>query len=297
MRGLSEPHPVTKNRILSALLNGAYRHLVPKLERVPLALGEVIYAADDPIRYVYFPETAVISMLAIMESGDTAEVGLIGNEGMVGIRVFLGATTEPEQAIVQVPGTAMRMDAAALREELRLGSPLQHLLLRYTQSLMRLISQSAACNVHHPIEQRLARWLLMMYDYIVSKELRLTQEHISVMMGSRRPSITAAASRLQKAGLVKYTRGHIVIRDRQGLEAAACECYWVIREEFERLHADIPRLLSADPASRNLPAQRTATPARAARIRRTATKAAGSVVRMPPSRGRRPPRPLRRDHR
>jgi CRP-like cAMP-binding protein len=234
---------VVRNRLLSALLRGTYRHLAPHLERVSLPLGKVLYTENDEIDHVYFPETSVVSMLTVMENGDTAEVGLIGREGMVGIRVFLGARTEPDQCLVQVGGEALRMRAQALREELRLGSPLQQLLLRYTQSLMRLISQSAACYLHHSIERRLARWLLMMLDYVDTNELRFTQEYISVMMGSRRPSVTVAAEHLQKTGIVKYSRGRIILRDRAALERAACECYQIIHEDFERLHADIATML------------------------------------------------------
>jgi len=240
----SDARARAQNRILAALVAGGYRDLVSRMERVVFQHGDVVCEPGDAIRYVYFPETVVISMLSILENGDTLEVGLVGSEGMVGIRVFFGATTEPEQLIVQVGGTAMRMSAEVLRQELRRPKPLHRLLLRYTQALMRMISQSAACFAHHAIDRRLARWLLTMLDYVGTDELRFTQECISMRMGSRRPSVTMAAADLQRAGMLKYTRGRITVLDRKALEASACECYWVIRREYDRLHADIATLLS-----------------------------------------------------
>ena len=244
MRLNSLATPIVRNRLLGALLQGAYNHLATKLERVTLTLGTVLYQPDTPIEYVYFPEDAVVSLLAVMEDGDTCEVGLIGKEGMLGIRVFLGSTMQPETALVQIAGTAMRMKADSLRQELRLGSPLQRLLLRYTQSLLTTIQQSAACNSRHTVEQRLARWLLLMYDYVGGETVQFTHEYLSMMVGNRRASVTIAARHLQAIGAITYKPGRITLLDRRGLEAAACECYGKFRQEDDTLHADIPKLLA-----------------------------------------------------
>ena len=234
----SFPSPTaTKNHLLTALLSKDYMHLLPLLERVTLALGEVLYEAESPIQYVYFPETAVISMLSTMESGDTVEVGLVGREGMLGIRIFLGSRTTPHAAVVQAAGSALRMKTHLLEAELRTGSSLQSLLLRYTQTLLTQIRESAAGNMHHSVEQRLARWLLTMHDHTESDELQLTHELIGMMLGSRRASVTGGAGKLQEAGLISYTRGTIRLLDRQGLEGAACECYRLMKEEFDGLYA------------------------------------------------------------
>ena len=226
-----------KNNLLAALVNREYRHLLPQLECVELSLAEVIYEAESQIQYVYFPETAVVSLLSTLENGATTEVGLIGKEGMVGLRIFLGGTITHDQAVVQVAGTALRMRASVLRDELRLGSPLQLLLLRFTRAFLALVTQSVVCGQHHTVDQRLARWLLMMHDYVDSNELELTHELIASMMGVRRAGVTEAAGKLKSTGLIKSSRGRITILDRQGLEARVCECYAIIREEFDRLHA------------------------------------------------------------
>ena len=239
-----KPRRAPENQLLAALLDADYKHLAPHLEHVPLALGEVIYEADRPIQYVYFPENAVISMLSLMEDGSTVEVGLVGSEGMLGIRILLGARTTPHSANVQLAGTVMRMSAATLDRELRTGSPLQGLLLLYTQALLTQVRQSAACNVQHKINQRLARWLLTMQDYAKADDLHLTQDLIAMMMGSRRASVTEAATKLQRARLIRYRRGDIRIVDRQGLEEAACECYRIVKEEFDRLYRQ-PDLLAS----------------------------------------------------
>lgn len=230
-----QPRRAFNNQLLDALLTVEYQHLAPHLEQVALSLGDVLYRADEPIRYVYFPENAVISMLSTMEDGSTVEVGLVGSEGMLGIRLLLGARTTPHSANVQVAGTAMRMSAETLDKELRLGSPLQALLLRYTQAMLTQVRQSSACNTHHSIKQRFSRWLLTIQDYTRSDDLLLTHELIAMMMGARRAGVTAVAGRLQEMKLISYTRGRITILDRQGLEQAACECYQVVREEFDRL--------------------------------------------------------------
>lgn len=229
--------PPIKNQLLSALLNHQYERLLPHLQRVDLSLGDVIYLAGGKIEDVYFPENSAISLLSTLENGATTEVGLVGREGMVGLTVFLGGALTPEEAVVQLAGSAMKMKASVLREELRVGSPLQMLLLRYTRSFLMLISQSVACSQHHSLEQRFARWLLMMHDYCDSNTLRLTHEMIAGMIGTRRAGVTMAALALKERGLIHTGRGSVTILDRQGLEAVACECYAIIREEFSNLHA------------------------------------------------------------
>jgi CRP-like cAMP-binding protein len=229
---------VIKNRLLTALVSRDYQSLRPHLERVELAPGGVIYTAESEITYVYFPENAVISLLSTLNSGSTSEVGLVGREGMVGLTIFLAGTITPDRALVQISGTAMRMKAEILRDELRSGSALQLPLLHYTRAFIALISQSVACSQHHAIEQRLARWLLMMRDYSESDELTLTQEMIAAMIGSRRAGISVAASALANENLIRTSRGQITILDREGLERATCECYGIIRDAFERLYSE-----------------------------------------------------------
>lgn len=228
-------HPI-KNRLLSALVQNEYDHLVPHLERVDLSLGDNIYLAGGNIEHVYFPENSVVSLLSTLENGATTEVGLVGREGMVGLTVFLGGALTPEEAVVQLSGSAMKMKASILREELRVGSSLQLLLLRYTRSFIALISQSVGCSQHHSLEQRYARWLLMMHDYSDSDRLYLTHEMVSGMIGTRRAGVTLASLALKERKLIEAGRGWVKILDRKGLEATTCECYAIIREEFSRLH-------------------------------------------------------------
>lgn len=228
-----------KNQLLTALVNDEYQHLLPHLKRVNLTLGDVIYIADRDIEDVYFPENSAVSLLATLENGSTTEVGLIGHEGMVGLTVFLGGALSPERALVQMSGTAMKLKASILRDELRIGSPLQMLLLRYTRAFMTLMSQSIACSQHHKLDQRFARWLLMMHDYAESDNLRLTHEMVASMIGTRRAGVTVAALALREKGLIEATRGHVRIMNRKGLEAASCECYELIRAEFEDLYGSL----------------------------------------------------------
>ncbi len=231
------PHAVIKNRLLTALVAKDYRQLQPCLEQVNLSLGEVIYTAESEIGYVYFPENSVISLLSTLNSGATSEVGLVGREGMVGLTIFLAGTITPDQALVQLSGSAMRMKAEVLKDQLRGGGALQLLLLHYTRAFIALISQSVTCSQHHVLEQRLARWLLMMRDYADSDELTLTQEMIAAMIGSRRAGISLAASALTNENLIRTSRGQITILDREGLERTTCECYRLIKDEFDRLYS------------------------------------------------------------
>lgn len=233
-----------RNDILRALLNSEYKHLSPKLEQIDLKRDEIIYQADQRIDYVYFPETAVVAMMDTVEDGGTVEVGIIGHEGMVGINIFLGCLVTPDRAVVQISGSAMRMKTIDLRTELRFGSPLQRLLLRYTQALLAIISQSVACSQHHSIAQRVARWLLTMHDHAESNAFEMPQESIATMLGVRRVSITEAAGKLQSAGLITYRRAHIHICDEAGLKKKACECYRFIRRQFDGLLSDVPSVLS-----------------------------------------------------
>lgn len=231
-----------ENRILAALHQSEYQRFFSQLEPVSLAQGEVIYEPETKVEYVYFPETAIFSMLATMSDGATVEVGPVGREGMLGLRVFLGDGTSRYRVIVHVAGSAMRLKADLLREELRAGqSIVPQLLLRYTQMLLAMTGQSVACNKLHTIEQQLARWLLLMHDY-VNGELLLTHELISLTLGVRRASVSDAAHDFKEAGLINYQRGDIHILDRQGMEAVACECYAEVKEEYDRLFADLAEL-------------------------------------------------------
>ena len=228
-------HPPPQNKILAALPGKEYDRLLPRLTPVSLPQGEVLYEMDDRIRHVYFVNTGVVSLVTHLKEGAGVEVGLVGNEGMVGLCIALGDDVSPNQAIAQIAGHGMQMEAAALREELKGGGLLQPLLLRLTLALLKQVSQSAACNRSHHVAERLARWLLTCHDRVEGDELKLTQEFIAEMLGTRRAGVSEAASILQGAGLIRYTRGHITVTDRAGLEELACECYGVVKAEYDRL--------------------------------------------------------------
>jgi CRP-like cAMP-binding protein len=233
-----------RNSILAALLATEYKRLLPKLEHVTLKRGEIVYRADQEIEEVYFPEEAVVAMVDATADRRTVEVGIVGREGIVGVNIFLGGVVTPDRAIVQLPGGAMRMKSKDLRKEMRFGSPLQRLLLGYTRTFLAVISQSVACSQHHSVEQRLARWLLTMNDYAGSREFLMVHESIAAMLGVRRVGITGAASKLQAAALIGYRRGRISVLDKRGMGKKSCECYRFIRRQYERLHGELPRLLS-----------------------------------------------------
>jgi CRP-like cAMP-binding protein len=222
------------NQILAALPAEEYDRLVPHLKLTELSLGHVLYETDDPIDYVYFPSTSVVSLVTHMKDGASIEVGIVGKEGMVGITVIMGDPRAPNQAIVQIADGAMRMKARILQEEFKRPGELQRLLLRYTRATLRQACQTAACNRSHHIGRRLARWLLACQDRVGDNELKLTQEFIAEMLGTRRQGVTEAANLLREAKLLRYVRGHITILDRKGLEKFACECYEVIKTEFDR---------------------------------------------------------------
>lgn len=224
-----------ENRILAALPRQEQERLLPHLEQVGLQTGQQLYESGEPIRHAYFPESALISLLSVTEDGATVEVGLVGNEGMLGIPILLKSETMPYRTIVQSPGSARRMKADFLQKEFDLCGPFHDLLLRYLHVLITQLAQAGVCNRFHTIQQRLCRWLLAAQDRIQSTELKFTQESLSQMLGTDRTSVTETASTLQKAGLIRYSRGHITILDREGLGAAACECRAIIKKEFDRL--------------------------------------------------------------
>jgi len=231
----AEPRDPVGNRILLGLPLEERERVLRTLQPVTFALGDVVYESGGQLENIYFPTNSVVSLLYTMEDGSTAEMGLAGNDGVVGVALFLGGDTTPNRAVVQIAGGAFKMKARILREEFARGGHLQHVLLRYTQALITQISQTAVCNRLHSVEKRLCRWLLLCHDRVASDELQMTQEFISNMLGGRRESVTVAAGHLQDAGLIHYSRGHIRILDRKGLEAASCECYAIVKEEFERL--------------------------------------------------------------
>jgi len=224
-----------QNKILAALPAKEYARLAPHLTAVELPLGKTLYKTEDRMDHVYFPNSGVVSFVAHMKEGASVEVGLVGSEGMVGFPLVLGDNISPNEAIVQIADGGMRMNASALMEEIDQGGELQGLLLRFSLALFRQVSQTAACNRNHHVGERLARWLLTCHDRVKGDELKLTQEFIAEMLGSRRSGVSEAAMMLQGAELIRYSRGHITILDRQGLEEFACECYAAVKVEFDRL--------------------------------------------------------------
>jgi CRP-like cAMP-binding protein len=235
---MAVPRTTSINRLLAALPAELYERLRPELELVPLKLGASVYEAGSKLSYVYLPTTAIVSLLYVMKDGASAEIAVVGNEGLVGIALFMGGETTPSRAVVQSAGHAFRLRAQVLKREFEAGGALQHLLLRYTQALITQMAQTAVCNRHHSVEQQLCRWLLLSADRLPTAELKMTQELIANMLGVRREGVNQAAGALQDTGLIRYRRGHITILDRQGLEKRVCECYAVVKREFERLLPD-----------------------------------------------------------
>ena len=229
-----------ENRLLAALPAPEAERLRPRLERVSLGLAEPLYEAGARIERVYFPLGGMFSLLITMADGSAVEVGTVGNEGLIGLPVFLGSERSPTAVICQVPGEACRMAAEAFREEVGRGGALAGLILHYTQAVLNQISQSVACNLLHSVEQRLGRWLLMSHDRAGADEFPMTHQFLAEMLGVRRPSVSVTAAKLQEAGLIGYHRGRIAVLDREGLEAASCECYRVVRDEFDRLRGGGP---------------------------------------------------------
>ena len=232
---LSVPQSPRQNRLLAALPAAAYERLLPNLESMPLALSRVIYESGDHQSFVYFPTTGIVSLLFTMENGSSAEIAVVGNEGLVGISLFMGGESTPSRAVVQSAGRCYGLKAQALKTEFAHGGDLQHLLLRYTQALITQMTQTAACNRHHSVEQQLCRWLLLSLDRLPSSELTMTQDLIANMLGVRREGVTEAARHLQAAGMIEYSRGRISVLDRPRLETRVCECYAVVKREYDRL--------------------------------------------------------------
>lgn len=234
-RGIDRGHDPHQNHLLAALPAEEFQRLLPALELLPLALGDMLYGPGEKMGHAIFPTTAIISLHYMMESGASAETAGVGNEGMVGVALFMGGDTTSSSAVVQTGGYGYRLHGQVLREEFNRAGFLQQLLLRYTQALMTQMAQAAACNRHHSVEQRLCRWLLLTLDRCVSNELVMTQELVASMLGVRREGITDAAGKLQRAGFISYRRGHISVLQRTGLEDSSCECYAVVKREMQRL--------------------------------------------------------------
>jgi CRP-like cAMP-binding protein len=228
-------HDPRQNHLLAALPAAEAEHVFPHLELVPMPLGDVLYESGVQMRHVYFPTTSIVSLLYVMEDGASAEIAIVGNEGIVGVSLFMGGDTTPSRAVVQSAGHAYRLRSQLVKDEFSRAGPLQLLLLRYTQALLTQMAQTAVCNRHHTLDQQFCRWLLLSLDRLPANELVMTQELIANMLGVRRESVTQAASNVQKAGLITYHRGHIIVLDRAGLEARTCECYAVVKKEFDRL--------------------------------------------------------------
>ncbi|WP_416224155.1 Crp/Fnr family transcriptional regulator [Thiohalophilus sp.] len=224
-----------QNLLLAALPEDIWKHLEPYMELTEMPLGRVLYESGTALSHVYFPTNSIVSLLYVMEDGHSAEIGIVGNEGMVGVALFMGGETTPSRAVVQSGGIAYRLHSRYLKQEFNQGGAMQRLLLRYTQALITQMAQTAVCNRHHSINEQLSRWLLMSMDRLPSNELVMTQELIANMLGVRREGVTDAAGKLQKLGLITYKRGRITVVDRPALEAYACECYAVVKREFERL--------------------------------------------------------------
>jgi CRP-like cAMP-binding protein len=235
---MPSPNP-RQNHLLAALPAEEYARLFPHLERVPMPLGEVLYEPGFQMRHVYFPTTSIVSLLCVMEDGASAEIAVVGNEGIVGVSLFMGGETTPSRAVVQSAGHAYRLKGPLLKDEFYRAGPMQRLLLRYTQALLTQMAQTAVCNRHHSLDQQLCRWLLLSLDRLPSNELIMTQELIANMLGVRREGVTEAAGHVQKAGLIDYHRGRITVLDRPGLETRSCECYAVVKNEYDRLLPEV----------------------------------------------------------
>ena len=223
------------NRLLAALPDAEWARWLPQLEPVDMPLGKVLYESGSKLTHVYFPTTSIVSLLYVMEDGASAEIAVVGHEGIVGISLFMGGETTPSRAVVQSAGLAFRLKANVMMQEFNRAGPVLHLLLRYTQALITQMAQTAVCNRHHSLDQQLCRWLLLSLDRLHSNEIVMTQELIANMLGVRREGVTEAAGNLQQAGLIRYRRGHITVLDRARLEQRTCECYAVVRREYDRL--------------------------------------------------------------
>jgi CRP-like cAMP-binding protein len=224
-----------QNHLLAALPAADFERIQPHLKLVPLPLGSVLYESGSSMRNVYFPTTAIVSLLYMLADGASAEIAVVGNEGMIGVSLFMGGETTTNRAVVQSAGHAYRLPSQLIKDEFIRAGPMQHLLLRFTQALITQMAQTAVCNRHHSVDQQLCRWLLLSLDRLASNDLVMTQELIANMLGVRREGVTEAAGKLQLAGLIQYSRGHITVLDRLGVEARSCECYAVVKAESDRL--------------------------------------------------------------
>jgi CRP-like cAMP-binding protein len=242
------PSPPAQNALLGALPQAAAQRWLPLLESVDLPLGAVLYESGGTLSHVYFPTTAIVSLLYVMENGASAEIAVVGNEGIVGISLFMGGESTPSRAVVQSAGEGFRLKAHAMKEEFNRTGPVLHLLLRYTQALITQMAQTAVCNRHHSLDQQLCRWLLLSLDRLQSNELVMTQELIANMLGVRREGVTEGALKLQDAGVIRYSRGRIAVLDRAKLEKRSCECYSVVKKEYDRLLPERWRTESTLPA-------------------------------------------------
>jgi CRP-like cAMP-binding protein len=238
-------HAPQQNQLLAALSPAEHERLTPQLELISLSLGEVLYESGDHLRHVYFPTDSIVSLLYVMVDGASAEIAVVGNEGLIGVALFMGGETTTNRAIVQSAGSAYRLAGQRLKDEFHRNGQLQILLLRYTQALITQMAQTAVCNRHHTVDQQLCRWLLLSLDRLPSNTLAMTQELIANMLGVRREGVTEAASKLQKLGVIEYARGKITVRERPKLEQLCCECYAVVKAETERLLLDPPDLLAS----------------------------------------------------
>ncbi len=232
---MSGHHEPQQNHLLEALSSAARERLYPHLELVEMPLGKVLYESGDVLRHVYFPTDSIVSLLYVMEDGASAEIAVVGNEGLIGVALFMGGETTPSRAIVQSAGYAFRLLGQRLKDEFHRNGQMQILLLRYTQALITQMAQTAVCNRHHTVDQQLCRWLLLSLDRLSSNELTMTQELIANMLGVRREGVTEAAGRLQKLDVIRYVRGQISVLDRPKLEKLCCECYGVVKKETDRL--------------------------------------------------------------
>ena len=231
---MTSSHDPKQNQLLAALPDADWQRWQPQLDSVELTLGQVLYESGSTLSHVYFPTTAIVSLLYVLENGASAEIAVVGNEGLIGISLFMGGETTPSRAVVQSAGHGFRLNAQAIKDEFE-RAPVLHLLLRYTQALITQMAQTAVCNRHHSLDQQLCRWLLLSLDRLEGDQLVMTQELIANMLGVRREGVTESALNLQKAGLISYSRGHITVLDRPGLEKRTCECYEVVKTEYARL--------------------------------------------------------------
>ncbi|MBE0614599.1 MAG: Crp/Fnr family transcriptional regulator [Burkholderiales bacterium] len=250
MPALQSPN---QNHLLAALPTAEFERLAPNLEPVELRLGDVLYESGGQLQHVYFPTTAILSLHYVMENGSSSEIAGVGNEGMLGISLFMGGNTTPSRAVVQTGGQGYRLKAPLMAQEFKRAGAMQQLLLRYTQALITQMSQTAACNRHHSLVQQLCRWLLLTLDRMPTNELIMTQELVASMLGVRREGVTEAAGNLQQAGVIRYRRGHITVVDRAKLESQVCECYQVVKQEFARLLPDVLQRQNSVPPVRTAP--------------------------------------------